>query len=253
MKITGHLCSVTYGEAADLGIDNLEHGFLAATDFVADKQPDVCPGQAARPADDRRARRERRAVQGAREEARRQASRADVDADRVRDVHARPSAAAGARRAAAAAARSSSSRTTSARAQNQQSVYATLFPKAMRARARVRARPAALLIAGTDPTGGGGVDPGLRESAPDRAARRGRVHAARSDHDRHAERRDISRPRRADRIDRRRQAGGSASSSTAIRPQTIADVHNVETVFKQGVGFDPAKLIESVKGKVGLW
>ena len=45
LKITGHLCSVTYAEAADLGIDNLEHGFLAATDFVTDKQPDVCPGQ----------------------------------------------------------------------------------------------------------------------------------------------------------------------------------------------------------------
>src|SRR5262245_41354427 len=28
MKITGHLCSVTYAEAADLGIDNLEHGFI---------------------------------------------------------------------------------------------------------------------------------------------------------------------------------------------------------------------------------
>src|SRR6185503_16972559 len=28
LKITGHLCSVTYAEAADLGIDNLEHGFL---------------------------------------------------------------------------------------------------------------------------------------------------------------------------------------------------------------------------------
>ena len=45
LKITGHLCSVTYADAADLGIDNLEHGFLAATDFVADKQPDVCQGQ----------------------------------------------------------------------------------------------------------------------------------------------------------------------------------------------------------------
>src|SRR5213079_2543701 len=43
LKITGHLCSVTYREAADLGIDNLEHGFFAATDFVANKQPDVCP------------------------------------------------------------------------------------------------------------------------------------------------------------------------------------------------------------------
>src|SRR5581483_10004816 len=46
LKVTGHLCSVTYAEAADLGIDNLEHGFMPATDFVADKQPDVCPGQA---------------------------------------------------------------------------------------------------------------------------------------------------------------------------------------------------------------
>lgn len=44
-KVTGHLCSVTYREAAEAGIDNLEHGFFAATDFVADKQPDVCPGQ----------------------------------------------------------------------------------------------------------------------------------------------------------------------------------------------------------------
>jgi enamidase len=46
MKITGHLCSVTYAEAADLGIDNLEHGFMAATDFVPDKKVDDCPGQA---------------------------------------------------------------------------------------------------------------------------------------------------------------------------------------------------------------
>ena len=45
MKVTGHLCSVTYAEAAAMGIDNLEHGFLAATDFVTDKAPDECPGQ----------------------------------------------------------------------------------------------------------------------------------------------------------------------------------------------------------------
>jgi enamidase len=43
LKVTGHLCSVTYREAADIGIDNLEHGFFASTDFVKDKQPDVCP------------------------------------------------------------------------------------------------------------------------------------------------------------------------------------------------------------------
>jgi enamidase len=43
LKITGHLCSVTYREAAEMGIDNLEHGFAVMTDFVAGKQPDVCP------------------------------------------------------------------------------------------------------------------------------------------------------------------------------------------------------------------
>ena len=31
IKITGHLCSVTYPEAAELGIDNLEHGFFVNT------------------------------------------------------------------------------------------------------------------------------------------------------------------------------------------------------------------------------
>ena len=34
---------------------------------------------------------------------------------------------------------------------------------------------------------------------------------------------------------------------------TIADVQRVETVFKKGVGYDPAKLIASVTGQVGLW
>jgi len=42
-KVTGHLCSITYREAADLGIDNLEHGFFAATDWVTEKEPDQCP------------------------------------------------------------------------------------------------------------------------------------------------------------------------------------------------------------------
>jgi imidazolonepropionase-like amidohydrolase len=43
LKITGHLCSVTYREAAELGIDNLEHGFAVMTDFFPGKQEDVCP------------------------------------------------------------------------------------------------------------------------------------------------------------------------------------------------------------------
>jgi imidazolonepropionase-like amidohydrolase len=45
-KLTGHLCSITYAEAAGMGIDNLEHGFAAATDFVKAKAPDQCPASA---------------------------------------------------------------------------------------------------------------------------------------------------------------------------------------------------------------
>jgi imidazolonepropionase-like amidohydrolase len=43
IKITGHLCSVTYPEAAEMGIDNLEHGFVVNTQLDPGKQPDVCP------------------------------------------------------------------------------------------------------------------------------------------------------------------------------------------------------------------
>ena len=43
IKVTGHLCSVSFQEAVALGIDNLEHGMLTASDFTNGKQPDVCP------------------------------------------------------------------------------------------------------------------------------------------------------------------------------------------------------------------
>ena len=42
LKITGHLCAVTYKEAAELGIDDLEHGFSVNTELDSGKKPDVC-------------------------------------------------------------------------------------------------------------------------------------------------------------------------------------------------------------------
>jgi imidazolonepropionase-like amidohydrolase len=48
LKVTGHLCAVTYREAIDLGIDNLEHGFFVNTEDDPGKQPDQCtPGDGA--------------------------------------------------------------------------------------------------------------------------------------------------------------------------------------------------------------
>ena len=43
LKVTGHLCSIGYKEAAEIGIDNLEHGLMADSEFVTNKQPDQCP------------------------------------------------------------------------------------------------------------------------------------------------------------------------------------------------------------------
>lgn len=34
--------------------------------------------------------------------------------------------------------------------------------------------------------------------------------------------------------------------------KSISDIRNVEVIFKQGIGYDPEKLRESVRGKVGL-
>src|SRR5215467_9058540 len=46
VKVTGHLCSVGFREAADLGIDDLEHGLAVDTEFTPGKKPDICPAAA---------------------------------------------------------------------------------------------------------------------------------------------------------------------------------------------------------------
>jgi imidazolonepropionase-like amidohydrolase len=43
LKVTGQLCPSTFREAIALGIDNLEHALLAATDVDPEQQPDACP------------------------------------------------------------------------------------------------------------------------------------------------------------------------------------------------------------------
>jgi imidazolonepropionase-like amidohydrolase len=43
LRVTGHLCAVTFAEAAEMGIDALQHGFITDSEHVPGKQPDVCP------------------------------------------------------------------------------------------------------------------------------------------------------------------------------------------------------------------
>ncbi|MFL5594469.1 MAG: amidohydrolase family protein [Gemmatimonadaceae bacterium] len=43
LKVSAHLCAVTFSEGARLGIDVLQHGFITNSEYIQGKQPDVCP------------------------------------------------------------------------------------------------------------------------------------------------------------------------------------------------------------------
>jgi enamidase len=250
LKITGHLCSVTYREAAELGIDNLEHGFFAATDFVTDKKPDVCPGQAVG-----------------------QASVAAVDpnSDAVKSLIKELVQ----RKVALTSTLTVFETFTPGRPlppgidvldpilkeqfeqryaqaqRNPRSSYASLFPKARQLEIDFY-RAGGLLLAGTDPTGGGGVIPGYSDQraiellvesglTPLEAIKVGTLNGA-------------TFLGRADRVGT--IAAGKQADLIVIDgdPATrIEDIRKVSVVFKQGIGYDPAKLIASVKGRVGLF
>lgn len=44
LKVTGHLCATTYSEAAEIGIDAIEHGFLHNYDHATDRESGTCSG-----------------------------------------------------------------------------------------------------------------------------------------------------------------------------------------------------------------
>ena len=250
MKVTGHLCSVTYSEAADLGIDNLEHGFLAATDFVGDKQADVCPGQARgqqtiaqldpngapftalvkKLIDKRVALTSTLTVFETFTPGRPMPPGLEVLTPQLKQqfeqTHARV-------------------------AQSKDSIYIQLFPRAM-ALERAFARAGGVLIAGTDPTGAGGVIPGFSNQrqiellvdagfSPLEAITIATLNGARY-LGRESSIGSIAAGKQADLV----VINGDPST-------TIDDVRKVEIVFRQGIGYDPAKLIESVSGRVGLF
>ena len=45
LPVTGHLGSIGFSEAAELGIDNVEHGLWVDTEFAPDKKPDLAPAE----------------------------------------------------------------------------------------------------------------------------------------------------------------------------------------------------------------
>jgi enamidase len=250
LKVTGHLCSVTYSEAADLGIDNLEHGFLASTDFVTDKQLDVCPGQG----------RGQQTITALDETGAPFAALVKKLIDKrvaltstltVFETFTPGRPIPPGLEVLTPQLRQQFEQTYARVSKNTESNYLKLFPKAM-ALERAFARAGGMLVAGTDPTGSGGVIPGY--------ANQRQVELLVDAGFTPLEAIGISTLNGAKYLGRDKSIGSIAAGKQADLvvingdPSTaIADVRKVEIVFRQGVGYDPAKLIASVSGRVGLF
>jgi len=251
LKVTGHLCSVTFREAASLGIDDLEHGFVVASDFVPDKKPDECPAG--------------NAVQ-------RSIATLDVNGAGARDliaelvrrrvaitstltifetfVASQPSAPAKALDALLPEARRQYEQTRAALAKATDTTWAVLLRKEMQLE-KMFADAGGLLVVGTDPTGYGGVVAGYSNQralellvqggfTPLDAVKIATLNGAKY----------LGRDAKIGTI-----AAGKQADLIVVRgdpSQRIEDVENVEIVFKRGVGYDSPKIFDSVKGQVGL-
>jgi len=248
VKVTGHLCSVSYREAAAIGMDNVEHGLVTNTDYHPQKTPDACP-------------------------ANRVAGLAELD------LSSEPVRATFREMVAKHVAMTSTLSPLEPVIPNwpplEQRVLDAMAPdvrgEVLKARAEVAAQPpekpralftkavqyevefvkaGGLLAAGSDPTGYGMVLPGFGDQrnyeifveagfTPPQAV-------------------EILSANGAKVLGVFDQLGtvtaGKLADLIVIRGDpaaTPADIRNVTIVFKDGVGYDSAKLIASVKGLVG--
>jgi cytosine/adenosine deaminase-related metal-dependent hydrolase len=200
MKLTGHLCSVTWPEAIALGIADLEHGpVFTDTEFMSpsplhclcSKLPFPCglPSSSGR---------SRRCLQ------------------RRRRVISPPGLA------------------------YKEMDFELAFAKA-----------GGLLLAGPDPTGNGGVLPGFGDQREVELLVEAGFSPVEAIH--------IATENGAVYLGRQDRIGALAAGKQAdlvlIKgdpSKNINDIENVETVFKAGIGYDSEKLIQIVRGQVGI-
>jgi imidazolonepropionase-like amidohydrolase len=258
LKVTGHLCSVGYREAAEIGIDNLEHGLFADSEFVPDKKADQCPPGGAVGASLLKLDLNSPAVQ----ETIRTLVTKNVAITSTLPVFEAAGAPLAQKGIGAASAllnpRVLSVMSPDTRVRYLQARarvpggadFVALLRKAMDfERAFVQA--GGLLIAGLDPTGNGGVVAGfgdLREVellveagfTPLEAIKIASFNGAKF----------LGEDARIGSISVGKQADLMVVKGNPAA--NISDIEKVEIVFKDGVGYDSEKLIQSVQGLVGI-
>lgn len=253
LKLTGHLCAVGFREAAALGIDNLEHGIAVDTEFYAGKKPDVCTVKEAEEDLAKNVEIDSAPVQAMIRDlvAHHVAVTSTLAVFEISVAHRPPMAKqARAEKAMAPQAWSTYLKTRSRIAEENSPLDAAILRKEMQFE-RSFVAAGGLLLAGCDPTSFGGVLPGYGDQrglellveagfTPVEAIQIATLNGARF----------LGLDARIGSI-----AAGKDADLVVIAGNPAAkidDVENVETVFKDGVGYDPAKLARSVEGLVGL-
>jgi imidazolonepropionase-like amidohydrolase len=259
IKVTGHLCSVGFREAAALGIDDLEHGLDVDTEFFPGKKPDQCPDLNDSTSE---------LVKMNVSDPPIQQTIRDLVAHHVAVTSTLPVFELFVSGNAPLEQRVLDALSEEARNQYLENRVRLSLPRRDPKTGQVVERPWArafqmdmeferdfvkaggLLLAGLDPTGIGGVIAGFGDQrevellvqegfTPVQA-----IHIATSNGAQYLGDEHIGTI-----------AAGKNADLVIIKgnpSEKIADIENVEIVFKDGVGYDPAKLIESVKGLVGI-
>ncbi|HZR65819.1 MAG TPA: amidohydrolase family protein [Terriglobales bacterium] len=250
IKVTGHLCSVTYPEAAQLGIDDLEHGFFVNTQLDPDKKPDKCSESAG---------------DYTLEHMDPSGSQAEDLINLLIQHHV-----------AITSTLPVFEDSVPGRPPLRQALLDAMSPQAREAYMYRRVRPASkplhgdpeklfkrdmqlerefalaggLLLAGPDPTGDGGVLPGFGDQREIELL----VEAGFSP----LEAIKVATLNGASYLGRQEQIGSIAVGKNAdlvvIKgdpSRRIEDVEKMEIVFKDGVGYDSEKLLDSVRGRYG--
>ncbi len=250
LKFTGHLCSVSFREAVALGIDNLEHGLFTNSDYAPDKTPDQCPAGM---------RNSLLGVDMGGEDVKRTIAEMVQHGVGLTSTLAvyelsfpdRPPLEQRVLDALAPEAREEYMdvrRQISANAAG--STQPELFRRAQRFE-KMFAEAGGLLAAGVDPTGNGGALPGFGDQrnyellleagfTPPEAIRIMSLNGAKV----------LGVDRELGSIET-----GKLADLVVIRGNPVtepAQIRNVTIVFKDGVGYDAGRLIDQVKGQVGI-